>query len=147
MVKGDELWLRCHACRHVGVIRPGRAGKARGVRPASYGSSAPATVSQMRCTGKGAGGDGTAGITVIAAWPISDASSSARNAAASGSGSASSAELPPSRVLHRNDDGSAQVRRSRETLRGRQIYARNRVPATLRDRTLATAVQAVPRGS
>src|SRR5215831_7681421 len=22
MVKGEELWLRCHACRHVGVIRP-----------------------------------------------------------------------------------------------------------------------------
>ena len=22
MVKGEELWLRCHACRHVGVTRP-----------------------------------------------------------------------------------------------------------------------------
>ena len=22
MVKGEELWLRCQTCRHVGVIRP-----------------------------------------------------------------------------------------------------------------------------
>jgi hypothetical protein len=22
MVKGDHIWLRCHACRHVAVIRP-----------------------------------------------------------------------------------------------------------------------------
>ena len=22
MVKGDHIWLRCHACRHVAVVRP-----------------------------------------------------------------------------------------------------------------------------